>query len=248
MLSIHAAGLLPSGYCRCRTCDPTERRGVSRRGFLATSAASALAMGDGATLAPRSALAQTTLAPDAALARLMDGNARFVAGRLTSFDADLAILKQNTAEKQEPFAAVLSCADSRVPVELIFDQSIGHVFVARVAGNFCSPEIIATLEYGAAVLGTAVIVVLGHAGCGAVKATIAAKPVPGQISTLYAPIRPAVARAGSDLDAAIKANAQIQADLLRTASPVIAGLVASSKLKVAAGFYELASGRVLLLA
>jgi carbonic anhydrase len=205
-------------------------------------------MGAAATLATRSARAQTTLAPDAALAQLMDGNARFVAGRLTSFDEDLAVLKQKTVDKQEPFAAVLSCADSRVPVELVFDQSIGHLFVTRVAGNICTPEIIASLEYGAAVLGTAAIVVLGHSGCGAVKATIAAKPVPGQISALYAPIRPAVERAGPDLDAAIKANAQIQADLLRTASPVIAELVAGGKLKVAAGFYELASGLVSLLA
>ena len=136
---------------------------ASRRGFLAT-AASAIAMGSAAALAPRRARAQTTLSPDAALAQLMDGNARFVAGRLASFDEDLAILKQHTAEKQEPFAAVLSCADSRVPVELVFDQSIGHVFATRVAGNICTPEIIASLEFGAAVLGTAVIVVLGHSG------------------------------------------------------------------------------------
>ena len=248
MSSIQATDRLLAGYCVCRACDPTGRRRVSRRGFVAASVASAFAMGAVATLAPGSARAQTTLAPDAALARLMDGNARFVAGRLDSFDEDLAILKQNTVAKQEPFAAVLSCADSRVPVELVFDQSIGHVFVTRVAGNICTPEIIASLEYGAAVLGTAVIVVLGHSGCGAVSATIAAKSVPGQISALYAPIRPAVERAGSNLDAAIKANAQIQADLLRTASPVIAGLVAGGKLKVAAGFYELASGRVSLLA
>ena len=248
MSSIHAAGLLSSRYCPCRACDPIGRRGVSRRGFLAASAASALAMGAAATLAPRSARAQTTLAPGAALAQLMDGNARFVAGRLASFHQDLAVLRQTTVAKQEPFAAVLSCADSRVPVELIFDQSIGQVFVARVAGNICTPEIIASLEYGAAELGTAAIVVLGHSGCGAVKATIAAEQVPGQISALYAAIRPAVERAGSNLDAAIKANAQIQTDLLRTASPVIAGLVAGGKLKVAAGFYDLASGRVSLLA
>jgi carbonic anhydrase len=248
MSSIHAADLSTSKHCLCGICGPTGHRRVSRRGFLASSAVSALAIGVSGTLAPCSAQAQTALAPDAALARLMDGNARFVASRLTSFDEDLAVLKQNTAGSQEPFAAVLSCADSRVPVELVFDQSIGHVFVARVAGNICTPEIIASLEYGAAVLGTAVIVVLGHSGCGAVKATIAAKPVPGQISALYAPIRPAVERAGADLDAVIKANAQIQADLLRTASPVIAGLVAEGKLKVTAGFYELSSGLVSLLA
>jgi carbonic anhydrase len=248
MSSIHAASTPPPKHCLCRACRPTGRRRVSRRGFLASSAASALAIGASAAFVPCSAQAQTALSPDAALARLMDGNARFVAGRLTSFDEDLAVLKQNTVANQEPFAAVLSCSDSRVPVELVFDQSIGHVFVARVAGNICTPEIIASLEYGAAVLGTAAIIVLGHSGCGAVKATIAAKPVPGQISALYAPIRPAVERAGSDLDAAIKANAQIQANLLRTASPVIAGLVAEGKLKVAAGFYELAGGLVSLLA
>ena len=158
----------------------------------------------------------------------MDGNARFVARRLTSFDDDLAILQQNTVAKQEPFAAILSCADSRVPVELVFDQTIGHVFVTRVAGNICTPEIIASLEYGAAVLGTAAIMVLGHAGCGAVQAAMSGKSVPGQISALYAPIRPAVERAGAELDAAIKANAQIQADLLRTASPVITDLIAAA--------------------
>lgn len=219
---------------------------VPRRRFLAASLGGAALAGLGG-FATRPAHAQTTLAPDAALARLMDGNARFMTGKLASFEEDLAILKQNNVAGQEPFAAILSCADSRVPVELIFDQSIGHVFVARVAGNVCTPEITASLEYGAAVLGTSVIMVLGHDGCGAVKATIAAKPVPGQISALYAPIRPAVERAGPDLDAIIKANAQIQADLLRTASPVVADLVKQGKLKVVAAYYSLADGRVTLL-
>ena len=135
-----------------------------------------------------------------------------------------------------------------MPVELIFDQSIGHVFVTRVAGNVCTPEIIASLEYGAAVLGTAAIMVLGHAGCGAVKATIDGKAVPGQISALYAPIRPGIARAGTDLDAAIRANAQYQADILRGASPVIAGMVKQGKMKVVAAYYDLASGKVSVLA
>jgi carbonic anhydrase len=248
MSLIYSGGLQEPRRCLCQACDPTARRGISRRRFLSASAASTLAIDAAAALAPRSARAQTAVTPDGAVAQLMEGNARFAAGRLTSFDADLALMKQKTVEKQEPFAAVLSCADSRVPVELVFDQSIGHVFVVRVAGNICTPEIIASLEYGAAVLGTAAILVLGHSGCGAVKATIAAKPVPGQISALYASIRPAVERAGPDLDAAIRANAQIQADLLRTASPVLGELVAGGKLKVASGFYELASGRVSLLA
>jgi carbonic anhydrase len=190
------------------------------------------------------ALAQTALSPDAALTQLMDGNSRFVRGGLTSFEEDLTILKQKTVAKQEPFAAVLSCADSRVPVELAFDQSIGHLFVCRVAGNICTPELIASLEYSTAVLGVPLIIVLGHDGCGAVKASIDAKPVPGQISALYAPLRPAVDRAGADLTATIKANAQIQAALLRAASSVIAARMAEGKVKVVACYYELETGRV----
>ncbi len=160
--------------------------------------------------APGSALAQSQLTPDAALQELTDGNRRFTSGRITAHEQDLAILKQKTMEKQEPFAALLSCADSRVPVELVFDQSIGHLFVTRVAGNIVTPEIIASLEYGAAVLGTKVILVMGHANCGAVKATIQAKEVPGQISALYPHIQPAVDQAGANFEAAIKANAKIQ--------------------------------------
>jgi carbonic anhydrase len=204
-------------------------------------------MGATGLLAGGSAVAQTALSPDAALGQLMGGNARFVGGGLTSFEEDFAILKQKNVDKQQPFAAVLSCADSRVPVELLFDQSIGHVFVCRVAGNICTPDIIASLEYGAAVLGVPLIMVLGHDGCGAVKASIDAKPAPGQISALYAPLRPAVERAGPDLTATIKANAQIQAGLLRAASPVIGALVADRKMKVVAAYYELTSGTVTLL-
>jgi carbonic anhydrase len=196
---------------------------------------------------PHPVLAQSKLSPDAALQELMDGNRRFTSGRLTSFEQDLAILKQNTIEKQEPFAAVLSCADSRVPVELVFDQSIGQIFVVRVAGNVVTPEIIASLEYGAAVLGTKVILVMGHGSCGAVKATIQAKEVPGQISALYPHIQPAVDQAGPNLEAAAKANAKIQAGLLREASTVIAGLLKEGKVKVVAGYYDIASGSATLL-
>jgi carbonic anhydrase len=197
--------------------------------------------------APTPALAQSKLSPDAALQELLDGNRRFAADKLISFEQDLAILKADTMEKQEPFAAVLSCADSRVPVELIFDQSIGRIFVTRVAGNVVTSEIIASLEYGAIVLGTKVILVMGHGNCGAVKATIQAKEVPGQISALYPHIQPAVDQAGSNLEAATKANAKIQAALLRASSTVISGLVKEGKLRVAASYYDLASGGVTLL-
>ena len=191
----------------------------SRRRFIQlTMGAAAGLVAVGLEVAtPRPALAQSKLSPDAALQELMAGNRRFAAGHSTACEKDLATLRKATEEKQEPFSAVLACADSRVPVELVFDQSIGHIFVCRVAGNVCTPEVIASLEYGAAVLSVPVIMVLGHDGCGAVKASIDAKPVPGQISALYAPLRPAVERAGPDLTATIKANARIQADLLRAA-------------------------------
>src|SRR5271163_2598853 len=196
---------------------------------------------------PPGARAQSALTPDAALAELMAGNQRFITGRMTSNEHDLTILKEKTIDKQEPFAAILSCADSRVPVEIVFDQTIGHLFVVRVAGNIVTPEIIASLEYGAAVLGTEVILVMGHRNCGAVKATIQAKEVPGQISALYPHIQPAVDQAGSNLEAATKANAKIQAALLREASTVVAGLVKDGKLKVVAGYYDISSGSVTLL-
>ncbi len=222
----------------------------SRRRFLQMGAAGTMAglLTSGLQLAtPPPARAQSTLTPDAALAELMEGNKRFVSGNLTAHDHDLAVLKQKTVEKQEPFAAVLSCADSRVPVELVFDQSIGHVFVTRVAGNIITPEIIGSLEYGAAVLGTKVILVMGHANCGAVSAAIKGKDVPGQISALFPHIQPAVDQAGPNLEAATKANAKIQATLLSQASTVVSALVKEGKLKVVAGYYDLGTGAVTLI-
>ena len=242
-IGVHRPGDPASGCDRCRQpVDPaTPTSSLSRRGLLWTGVAAAAALGT------RPAAAQSTLSPDAALQALLDGNMRYVEQRLTSFNDDLAILRQKTAETQQPFAAVLACADSRVPVEIAFDQSIGHIFVNRVAGNVASSEIVASLEYGAAVLGTKAILVLGHGNCGAVKAAIDGKEVPGQISQLYAPIRPAVDATGGVLDAAIRANAKIQAHLLATASPLLAGLIAGGKLKIAAGYYDLASGAVSVL-
>jgi len=220
---------------------------VSRRSFLQSLSAGALIAAVANVALVRPALAQTTLAPDAALKRMMDGNARYAAERLEAFNENLAILRADTEEKQEPFASVLSCADSRVPVEIVFDQSIGHLFVARVAGNVATAEVIASLEYGVAVLGTAIIMVLGHGHCGALKAAIAGKEAPGQISALYAPLRPAGDEAGPNLEAAIRANAKIQAKLLSQASPVLAGFIAQGRLKVVAAYYDLISAKVELL-
>jgi carbonic anhydrase len=165
---------------------------------------------------------------------------------MTSFEHDLEILKERTVDKQQPFAAVLACADSRVPVELIFDQSIGEIFVTRVAGNVVTSEIIASLEYAVAVLGIRTVLVLGHASCGAVKAAMKADTVPGQISSLYPHLRPAVERSAGNLDKAIEANARLQAELLRTSSTVIRDAANAGTVKVAAGVYNLATGKVSL--
>ena len=191
--------------------------------------------------------AQTGMSPDTALQALIAGNRRFAANQLTSIERDLFILKEHTVDKQQPFAAVLACADSRVPVELVFDQTIGQIFVTRVAGNIVTPEIIASLEYGVAVLGVKALLVLGHTGCGAVKAAMTADAVPGQISALYQHLLPAVEQSGGNLAKATEVNARLQADLLRTSSPVIRDAVKAGRLTVSAGVYDLATGRVNLI-
>lgn len=217
------------------------------RSTLAGAALGVMAVAGMGVALPRKASAQSTLSPDDALKKLMDGNKRFVERNLTFFEEDLALLKANTAELQQPFASVLSCADSRVPVEILFDQSIGHVFINRVAGNIATSEIIASIEYGVAVLGTRTLMVLGHAGCGAVNASIKAGAVPGQISGLYSYIRPAVDIAGDNLEAATKANAKIQANLLRQSSPVIAAALKEGSLSVVAAYYDTSTGQVSLI-
>jgi carbonic anhydrase len=217
------------------------KNGVTRRQFVA-GLGSMMALAGGVP-----SFAQTAFTGETALRELMEGNERFVAKKLTSFELDLKILKQNTVSKQEPFAAVLSCADSRVPVELIFDQSIGHVFVARVAGNMVTPEIAASLEYGVAVLGVKAILVMGHSNCGAISAAVHAKEVPGQISVLYQHLMPAIKDAHDDLGLAAAHNAAYQAKLLRESSTVIAKAMKENGVKVVGGAYDLATGKVTLV-
>ena len=249
---------MPAGACACAACQPTDpsastsQFSLSRRGLMRRALA-----GAAAGLIPAAALqfpfvqaarAQSTMTPEQALQALSDGNQRFISGQLASFDEDLSILKQKTVDKQEPFVAVLSCADSRVPIELIFDQSIGHIFVTRVAGNVATAEMISSLEYGVAVLGTKAIMVLGHSDCGAVKASIAAKEVPGQISNLYPYIRPAVDVAGSDVAAVTRLNVTNQVKILSESSPVFADFIAKKNLAIVGGVYDLGSGKVEMVA
>jgi carbonic anhydrase len=192
------------------------------------------------------AVGQSSMSPDAAMHELAAGNERFIAGKISSFSEDVKILQEKTVLKQEPFAAILSCADSRVPVEIIFDQTIGHLFVTRVAGNLVTPEIIASLEYGVAVLGVKAILVMGHSNCGAISAAMAAKEVPGQISALYQHLIPGIAGAKGDASLAVKLNAAYQAQVLRSSSTIIAKAIKNDALKVAGGVYDLGSGKVTL--
>ena len=183
------------------------------------------------------------LTPDEVLDLLMQGNERFVAGKVAPPQRNLARLQEVLAG-QAPVAVFLGCADSRVPVEIVFDQGVGDLFVARVAGNIATPEIIGSLEFGTAVLGAKVLFVLGHTSCGAVAASLSGKEVPGQISTLFQHLRPAVRAANGDAAIAVRENVRHQANLVAESSPVIARLVREGKLRVAGGVYDLATGRV----
>lgn len=209
-----------------------------------------LAAGAGADLAaPEPAIAQNDLTPDAALKQLMDGNKRFVDRKRQSPNQDLVRLAE-VAKSQKPFAAILGCADSRFPSEIIFDQGLGDLFVCRVAGNVATPEEIGSLEFGTLVLGAKVLVVVGHKRCGAVDATIKGTQVPGQIGSLLDAIKPAVEsskdQGGDRLENASKANVLLQAKRLK-ASPVISKLIEEKKLKVVGGYYDLDTGAVNIL-
>ena len=181
--------------------------------------------------------------PDEALELLYRGNRRFVAGKCLAQHRDIKRLRE-IAPKQTPFAAFLGCADSRVPIEFVFDQGFGDLFVTRIAGNVASSENIGSLEFGTQVLGAKVLYVLGHTTCGAVAATAKGAPVPGQISGLFQHIRPAVKAAKGDIELAVRENVRYQAMVLAESSPVIAGLIKSGALKIAGGVYDLNSGIV----
>lgn len=161
---------------------PHSHSPLGRRAWLAGATFAAAAFTLPAPVAARTVTLPSFRNPDTpgdALAALMAGNRRFVDGAVTEPHRNLARLRE-IAPKQSPFAAVLECADSRVPVELLFDQGFGDLFVVRNAGNVVTSEEIASLEFSALVLGARLVLVLGHSGCGAVKATLAGEPVPGR--------------------------------------------------------------------
>jgi carbonic anhydrase len=224
----------------------TTECGVSRRGLLAAAGGGLMAAVPGLIPAVASAKDRpkpADISPKDSLDLLYAGNKRFSAGKPEAPHRDLERLKE-VAPLQKPFAVFLGCADSRVPIEIVFDQGFGDLFVTRIAGNVSTPEITGSLEFGTLVLGAKVLYVLGHTNCGAVTAAVKADEVPGQISSLFYHIRPAVRAAKGDVVAAVKENVRNQIDVLREASPVIARLVKQGKLVVAGGVYDLATGIV----
>lgn len=189
------------------------------------------------------------ITPLQALNMLMDGNKRFVEKKRQNPHQDFARITE-VAKAQKPFACILSCADSRVPPEIIFDQGFGDLFVCRVAGNLATIEETGSEEYGTYELGAKVLMVLGHEKCGALKAALDDKKLPGQIGTLLEAILPAVnksqGQSGDPLENAVKANVLMQVDKLK-ASPVIANLVKEKKLLVIGAYYDLDTATVSLV-
>jgi carbonic anhydrase len=213
--------------------------GAIGTGILAARAGAELA-------APEPAIADNNVSPDAALQKLIDGNKRFVERRRQNPNQTLARVTE-VAQTQKPYAAILGCADSRFPSEIIFDVGIGDIFVCRVAGNVATPEEKGSLEFGTLVLGAKVLMVVGHERCGAVKAAIEGGELPGQIGSLTAAIKPAVERsknqAGDKVENAVKENVRLQIENLKK-SPVISDLIQQGKLKVVGGYYDLDTGAV----
>jgi carbonic anhydrase len=224
---------------------------TNRRTFL-TSTAGAVAAGLLAAAAP-AANEKAPMHPSAALKNLMDGNARFAAGAPRP-PASIARVRE-LASGQSPFATVLACSDSRVPVEILFDHDPGDIFVVRVAGNFVTDPGLGSIEYATAVLKSPLVMVLGHTACGAVKAAIEfvehGKTFPGQIQVLAEAIAPAARETAHDsgdrVRNAVAANVRLAVQRLKAATPIMAHAVNSREIEVVGGVYDLSTGKVSLL-
>jgi carbonic anhydrase len=244
----------------CRNCGYAatghQTTAASRRSFLkfAGTAVAGLAV-------PTNSFAQTAappkpanvLSPDAALDRLKRGNARYVSG--VAKRHDFKHEREALSKGQNPFAGILSCADSRVAPEYAFDAGRADLFVCRVAGNFANDDVIASFEYAIAVLNTPLLMVLGHQSCGAVDAAIKSIKdgtiLPGHLPALVTALSPAVKatlnQPGNALDNATKKNVLLNVEKLKSATPIIDKAVAENKVQVIGAFYSLDTGRVELL-
>jgi carbonic anhydrase len=187
------------------------------------------------------------LSPQEALARLADGNARFVSGLALHHNQDSG-RRIEVAKEQHPFAAILGCSDSRVPPEVIFDQGIGDLYVVRTAGGVADDLALGSLEYAIDHLGVRLIVALGHQSCGAVAEAIRFANAPGHIDRLVKLIRPAVEKVinkpGEALDNAVRANTELVVELLKNCQPLISRYLKENRLHIAGARYDLVSGKV----
>ena len=199
---------------------------------------------------------QDALSPSSVLEDLMMGNGRFTSGNMQAVDN--AALVEQTVSGQYPKAVVLSCIDSRVPVETIFDQAIGDIFVARVAGNFENVDILGSMEYSCKVAGSKLVLVLGHESCGAVKAAVDGVEL-GNITALLSNITPAVRQSAEEVEGeASSANSEMVArtvannvrltmDRIRERSPILKEMEDNGEINIVGGVYMLSSGKVELL-
>jgi carbonic anhydrase len=239
----------------CEMCrqNTIHRFGPSRRNLLfgaASSMGMLLANAAGAKEMKAPPKPQNVLSPDASLERLLKGNTRYVEG--VSLRHDFKHEREALAGGQNPYAAILSCADSRIAPEYAFDSGRGDLFVCRVAGNFANTETVASLEYAVAVLNTPLILVLGHDSCGAVDAAIKSlkddSTLPGHLPSLVMGLAPAVKavlpQGGDTLSKAIRQNVVDTIAKLRSATPILSAAVEQGKLKVAGGVYRLGDGRI----
>ena len=245
----------------CTICgDAQHDPAVSRRSFLRTGAAAALAplIARAAMAAdppkPGAAPPPNAIKPADALKRLLDGNARYAANNPT--ERDFSSGRAARAQAQFPIASILSCSDSRVVPDLVFDQSPGDLFVMRVAGNIVTTDLLASIEYGAQFLGSPLIMVLGHSSCGAVDATIKVLKdkavLPGHLPELVAAIKPAVIIAektqkGSLLDNATAENVRRQVARLKRSPPVVQKFYQDKKIDIVGGVYDIATGKITLI-
>lgn len=239
----------------CELCGGTvdhHPTPASRRVFLrlAGLVAAGVAMPSITLAAKAPPKPKNVLTPDAALARLKEGNARYVAG--VAKRHDFKNEREALTRGQNPYAAILSCADSRVAPEYAFDAGRADLFVCRVAGNFANDDVIASFEYAVAILNTPLFMVLGHQSCGAVDATIKSikdgTTLPGHLPSLVAALSPAVKatlnQPGNALDNATRQNVLLNVEKLKTATPIIDKAVAEKKIKIVGALYRLDTGRV----
>lgn len=194
------------------------------------------------------------ISPVEALERLRDGNRRFVSGERGNAESVSQARRAELVAGQNPFAAIVACSDSRVPVELLFDQGLGDLFVVRVAGNIVAPSQIGSIEFATAKLGTRLVVVLGHSNCGAVDTTLQSLTSPGEpnspnLQAIVDSIRPALeplvsAEGPINLRDAVAANVRQSAAQLREGSDVLRDLVESGEIMIVGAKYSIETGEV----